>query len=157
MTSQQIEYFLAVAKHMNFTKAAEELYVTQPAVSRQIAALEEGLGVSLFVRTNNQIELSPEGQIYFDTFSKMESLYQDAEAKVKQLQEEKKEHLTVGFLAGWDMSKFLTPIMRNLPQKNLNIELNIESRSFRELFQFLSSGDLDIIITLDGAVKNKKE
>ena len=44
MNDLQIEYFLSVAKHLSFTKAARELFVSQPAISRQILAMEEDLG-----------------------------------------------------------------------------------------------------------------
>ena len=54
MNSRQLEYFLAVAHELNFTKAAESMYVSQTAVTQQIKALEEQLGVSLFERTKKK-------------------------------------------------------------------------------------------------------
>ena len=53
MTSNQISCFLSAARNLNFTVAAEECYITQPALSRSISSLEEDLGVKLFERTNN--------------------------------------------------------------------------------------------------------
>ncbi len=47
-----LRYFLTVAKEQNFTKAAEQLNITQPTLSRQLAALEEELGTALFIRGN---------------------------------------------------------------------------------------------------------
>lgn len=55
MNSRQLEYFLAVAHELNFTKAAESMYVSQTAVTQQIKALEEQLGVSLFERTKKKL------------------------------------------------------------------------------------------------------
>src|ERR1700761_1766798 len=54
--------FRAVAEHLSFRKAAEELYLTQPAVSLQIKALEEDLGVALFDRGGSQVRLTPAGK-----------------------------------------------------------------------------------------------
>jgi DNA-binding transcriptional LysR family regulator len=51
MTDYQIDYFLSAAKHRNFTRAAEEHFTSQPTVSRQVALLEEELGVTLFSGT----------------------------------------------------------------------------------------------------------
>jgi len=51
ISMRQIDYFLAVARHLNFTEAAKALYVSQPAISKQIAQLEHDIGVALFLRT----------------------------------------------------------------------------------------------------------
>ena len=63
MELRVLNYFLAVAREENFTKAAAQLHVTQPTLSRQIAQLEEELGVELFVRSNHNIILTEDGMI----------------------------------------------------------------------------------------------
>lgn len=54
----QLECFLAVASHLNFARAAEQLHVTQPTVSHQIRSLEKELGVSLFTRSTRSVALT---------------------------------------------------------------------------------------------------
>ena len=61
MNTTQLECFLAVAEHLNFSRASEELKMTQPAVSHQIRTLEEELGVKLFMRTSKNVSLTSEG------------------------------------------------------------------------------------------------
>ena len=61
---RQIRYFLAVAEAGNFSLAAAGLFVAQPALSRQIAALEEELGVTLFVREARGVRLTPGGELF---------------------------------------------------------------------------------------------
>ncbi|MDG6882266.1 Gcv operon activator [Phocoenobacter uteri] len=61
-----LKTFVSAAKHLNFTKAAEELFVTQAAVSHQIKLLEEFLGVELFYRRNRLLELTEVGLQYFE-------------------------------------------------------------------------------------------
>ena len=61
---KETEYFLAAAETGSITKAAEKIYVGQPAVSRGIAALEKSLGVQLFVRTAAGVTLTEAGRIY---------------------------------------------------------------------------------------------
>ena len=63
MELRVLNYFLAIAREENFTKAAEQLHLTQPTLSRQIAQLEEELGVKLFVRSNHNIILTEDGMI----------------------------------------------------------------------------------------------
>lgn len=61
MELRVLKYFLMVAKEQSFTKAAEQLHITQPTLSRQLAQLESELGTSLFVRTGRNITLTQEG------------------------------------------------------------------------------------------------
>lgn len=61
MNTIQLECFIAVAEHLNFSRASEELKITQPAVSHQIRTLEEELDVKLFKRTSKSVSLTPEG------------------------------------------------------------------------------------------------
>ena len=63
MELRVLGYFLAVAREENFTRAAEQLHVTQPTLSRQIADLEAELGVKLFVRSNHNIILTEDGML----------------------------------------------------------------------------------------------
>lgn len=63
MELRVLGYFLAVAREENFTRAAEQLHVTQPTLSRQIADLEEELGVKLFTRSNHSIILTEDGML----------------------------------------------------------------------------------------------
>jgi len=64
MNTKQIEYFLAVAEELSFTRAAEKMYVSQTAVTQQIQSLEELMDVKLFRRTKKRVELTPAGQIF---------------------------------------------------------------------------------------------
>ncbi|HEY9836110.1 MAG TPA: LysR family transcriptional regulator, partial [Vampirovibrionales bacterium] len=63
MTLDQLRIFLAVAKHLHFTRAADELYITQPAVSAAIQSLELEYGVKLFHRIGRHVEISEAGQL----------------------------------------------------------------------------------------------
>ena len=61
MELRLLRYFLTVAKEQSFTKAAEQLHITQPTLSRQMAALEDELGITLFLRNGKRISLTDEG------------------------------------------------------------------------------------------------
>ena len=61
--------FEAAGRHKSFTLAADELHVTPGAVSRQIKALEDALGIPLFVRSNREVTLTPESKAYLDSLT----------------------------------------------------------------------------------------
>ena len=62
MNSKQIQYAIKLSKIRNFSQVAEQLNITQPALSKQIMTLEKELGVKLFDRSNNPITLTPAGE-----------------------------------------------------------------------------------------------
>lgn len=64
MNTMQLECFVTVAEHLNFSEASKVLKITQPAVSHQIQTLEEELNVKLFVRTSKYVSLTPEGILF---------------------------------------------------------------------------------------------
>ncbi len=71
MELRQIEYFLKVAELQHMTKAANELHIAQPALSKTIKTLEEDLGTPLFARVGNRIQLNPAGEIFLEYAQKM--------------------------------------------------------------------------------------
>ena len=75
MISPKLRTLLAVAECQNFTKAAAELSLTQPAVSHHISQLEEELGVTLFIRGKGGLKLTAEGEIVVKYARRMAALY----------------------------------------------------------------------------------
>src|ERR1700746_1457049 len=75
----RLKVFRAVAQHLNFRKAAEQLFLTQPAVTLQIKALESDLGLRLFYRTGGKIALNPPGSLVLDYSNRLASLASEAE------------------------------------------------------------------------------
>lgn len=69
MNTVQLECFLAVAEYLNFSKAADSLKITQPAVSHQITSLEDELGARLFIRTSKNVSLTAAGFMFIDDAS----------------------------------------------------------------------------------------
>ena len=66
MNDLQIDYFMAVATNLSFTKTSEELFVSQPAISKQISLMEKELGVKLFIRNNKKTTLTKAGELYYE-------------------------------------------------------------------------------------------
>ena len=81
-----VRVFEAAARHLNFTRAAEELAMTQAAVSYQIKLIEERLGTSLFVRSGRRVALSPAGQRLAPQISSAFDLLDEAFAKAREVE-----------------------------------------------------------------------
>ena len=73
MTTQQIRYFLEVAKQLSFTKAAQCLFISQSTLSKQIASMESELGMQLFRRCRHSVSLTPAGLLLRAELGKVET------------------------------------------------------------------------------------
>ncbi|MGA9588083.1 MAG: LysR substrate-binding domain-containing protein [Terracidiphilus sp.] len=101
--------FRAVAQHLSFRKAAEELYLTQPAVSLQIKALEEDLGVQLFDRTGSRVALTSAGKTMLSYAEQAHALLQRAEHEIAAIGGELAGHLALG--ASTTIAQYVLPRM----------------------------------------------
>jgi DNA-binding transcriptional LysR family regulator len=119
--------FEAAARHLSFTKAAAELFLTQSAVSRQIQALEEFAGVALFERRHKALVLTPAGEAYLRTVAQALDLVRDA---TRRLKEERSGHVltvttTVSFAALWLVPR-LSRFRKDHPQVDVRIAATFE-------------------------------
>ncbi len=71
MELRHVRYFIAVAEYLNFSKAAQQLHIAQPPLSRQIRQLEEALGVTLFMRDKRRVALTKAGQVFLGEARKL--------------------------------------------------------------------------------------
>jgi DNA-binding transcriptional LysR family regulator len=76
MNFSQIKCFLAAADCLSFTKAADRLYLSQPVLSRQIASMEDELGMELFVREKKSVRLTPAGEVLSEGLRQLANDYQ---------------------------------------------------------------------------------
>ncbi len=97
MNYSQIQQLMAIVKHMSLTKAARELYITQPALSHSLAKMERELGIYLFYRMGNQLVLTPEGEKLMERFQRINEEYMGLYEDVKRLSEKQDEKILLGF------------------------------------------------------------
>jgi DNA-binding transcriptional ArsR family regulator len=134
MENFRLKVFCTVAQKLNFRQAAESLYLTQPAVTLQIKALEEELGVSLFSRNGNRIALTNAGKRLLTHARRMASLVMAAYAEHGKLKGEERGELRVGAsttIAQYVLPRLLVALCRNAehtPNWPLAAQLDSASR-----------------------------
>ncbi|WP_330961782.1 transcriptional regulator GcvA [Photobacterium sp. 53610] len=119
-----LKVFEAAARHLSFTRAAEELFVTQAAVSHQIKALEEFLGLKLFRRRNRSLLLTEEGQSYFLDLKDIFSAISDATDKV--LERGSKGALTISLSPSFAI-QWLVPRLSDFNQLHPDVDVRIKA------------------------------
>ena len=133
MTSLQITYFLKVADCMSFSGAAEELFVSQPSVSRQVQLLEAELGHRLFDRSSKRkLRLTPAGAVFRDFFQRSVRGMESAKITAGAL-ETGQLRIRVGIGLGWDFTDQLLEFRKQALALYPTAELYFESDSFRNL------------------------
>ncbi|MDR0851905.1 MAG: LysR family transcriptional regulator [Clostridiales Family XIII bacterium] len=149
MTDLQIEYFLKVVECAGFTKAASELYVTQPAISRQISALSDELGFPLFDKVGRMTELTPEGKLFQDLFYRYKEELQKTIEQAKILSGKLFGTIRLGVLESWSLAGFLPDVVSRLQQDYPNIRLVVCRMNVQELRFSLKTKKVDAIIALE--------
>jgi LysR family glycine cleavage system transcriptional activator len=135
-----LKAFEASARHLSFTKAAEELFVTQAAISHQIKSLEDKTGVQLFKRYNRSLKLTTDGQVYL--LSIMESLDQLEKASRQLSNRNSKNMLKISLLPSF-ATKWMAKRIWMFQDKFPEIEVSISA--FEWLADFKKE-DIDIAI-----------
>lgn len=157
MNDLQINYFMAVATNLSFSKTAEELYVSQPAISRQISQLEKELGAKLFRRNNQRTELTEVGRLYFDLFSNFKAEYTNTRIKADHILGKNKAVMRVGFLEGWDLFNIIPPMMKEYKDLFPDSDVVINCCGVKELTTGLLTDSLDVIVTMKNSVMRYSE
>lgn len=148
MNTNQLRYFVAVAETKSFTKAAEQFYISQTAVTQQVHLLEENLGCALFDRSTRPISLTPGGQTFLiEAKAILERMSQAAE-RVHDAATGLIGTLRVGYVRGYERSD-LSEIMRHFHQEHANILITFYRCSADVLASGLLAGQYDIVFTWD--------
>ena len=147
MLYQRIRCFLEVANCLSFSTAAAHLYISQQAVTKQIAALEQELGVRLFYRTTRQVTLTPAGNILRDDFARINRQIHDSIRRARELDASGKDRVRVGFLSALSRKDIILPVTEYLMHDYPHLESDIYLMDFVELRNSLLDNKLDFCVT----------
>ncbi len=146
MHIKQLEAFLLIARLKNFTKAAAQLDMSQPAVSFQIKSLEEELGISLFERTDKKVVLTEAGRLLYPIATQMIRQYNKIKAGIDDLREVKAGHLMLGAtpVAGeWLLPMIIGGFREQYPAVSVSLRVGDSA----QVVQWLKDREVEMGIT----------
>lgn len=143
MENFRLKVFRTVAKYLNFRRAAEEICLTQPAVTSQIKALEQHLGVQLFDRGGARIKLTPAGVTLLKYACKIEELETAALAGISQFSEEQRGDLRIG--ASLTIAQYILPhVLGAFQQQHPQIQPYVITRNTEQVLESLVAGEVSL-------------
>lgn len=148
----RLQVFHKVAKRLNFTKAAEELFITQPAVSKHIQEIENFLKIKLFERNGSKIKLTPAGTVLLTHTEKLFSIYRDLEFELNTITKKYNGKLKIG--ASTTIAQYVLPqILASFHKKFDQLTVSLVTNNTEQIEIALQNNEIDLGI-IEG--KSKK-
>ncbi len=149
MNTTQIQYFLAAARHLNFTVAAKELHITQPALSKQIHSLEKELNMVLFLIKKKSVSLTPAGKVLLKELPLLQEHYNDIIHEASIVNEGMIGEVRMAMLEGQMVGETFKNIFAGFVQEYSNISVRLLRDSFKNIRKQLFDGEIDIAVSLE--------
>lgn len=145
MNTQQLECFVKVAEKLNFTKAAEELYISTPAVTHQIKNLEEELNTTLFIRTSKMVKLTETGAFFYGEAKDILQKMGMAEKKVQKIASQNLAVLRIGCSSQVELKALEQPL-KQLKEQIPDVFPQIMIQDYFSLRSLFDNEQLDVLI-----------
>ncbi len=144
VTVRQLQVFVSVARHLSFARAAEELHLTQPAVSMQVKELEGAVGLPLFDRGGRKIALTTPGEYFLVHARKMLASLKDAADTMARMKGVESGRLTIGIVS---TGKYFVPrLLAAFRREHPAVELRLEVGNRQALVGQLQNNEVDLAI-----------
>ena len=152
-TNFEFECFIAAAETLNFTTAAQRVHITQPALSRNIASLEEGLGFLLFQRSKKTgIRITPAGLALYNGLKSLGQQYRQLLEHIQRIKRGEEGKLVLGVLNGIELSGTTAPLIRDFQERYPQMEVILKSCKYEDLLCSVNSGTVDACFSLESSV-----
>lgn len=139
----QYRIFYEVARCGNISRAAKELYISQPAISKAIGKLEESLGTRLFLRNSRGVQLTPEGNVLFQHVAAAFDSLSRGEKELKRIHDFHIGQLKIG-VSNTLCKYVLLPYLKGFVEKYPHVNITIESQSTAHTLEMLEARKIDI-------------
>lgn len=154
MDTQQMKYFLCLAKHLNYTSAASELMIATSTLSRQIAMLENELNAQLFSRDNKNVKLTSSGQYLQQELITLYSNYQMITQNTERIHQGFSGNLSCGILEDFTLNGIMQDNFHAYIRKHSDNKISLQRNSYRKLIDGVLDGSYDCIISFFFALDN---
>lgn len=144
VTLRQLKVFEAVARHLNYTQAAQELHLTQPAVSMQIKQLEESVGLPLFEQMGKQTYLTEAGREMYHYCRAISQQLNEAEEVIEQLKGVRRGHLDISVAS--TANYFATRLLASFIDHYAEVSFSLDVTNRATLLRQLEQNDKDLVI-----------
>lgn len=148
MLARPIQYFLAVAEHLSFTKAAAALHVSQPALSQQVRQLEESLGAQLFDRSGRTTRLTDAGDVYLLYARRAHQELREAKNAIHDVSDLSRGSLRIAVTPTFT-TYLVGPLIEAFHSRHPKITVNLKEISQERIEELLLAGELDVGIAFD--------
>lgn len=142
MFDYRLKVFHTVASRLSFTRASEELHISQPAVTKHIKEIENQLNTKLFHRNGTTIQLTQSGKILFEYAEKIRNIYRDLEFEIYQINQQHKGKLIIG--ASTTVAQYILPeILAKFNSYYKDIKIELLTYNTEAISELLKSGKID--------------
>ena len=148
MELRLLRYFLTVTKEQSFTKAAEQLHITQPTLSRQMAAFEEDLGITLFIRNGKKISLTDEGILLKRRALEILNLEERTLEELKGKEEVVEGTITIG-CGEFAAVETLAKICKTYKEKYPLVQIVLHTATADAVYEMMNKGLVDIALFME--------
>ena len=150
----QYKIFYEVAKAGNISRAAKELYISQPAISKSISKLEDSLGLSLFTRSSRGVQLTCEGEVLFEHVREAFVALNRGEQELKRIQEFDIGHLRIG-VSNTLCKYILLPYLKTFVDQYPHMRVTIESQATAQTLARLEQQKIDLGLVAEPSLKKE--
>ncbi|MDD7221949.1 MAG: LysR family transcriptional regulator [Oscillospiraceae bacterium] len=157
MNTTQIGCFLAAARFHSFSRAAEELYLTQPSVSRYIGQLEQEWEVRLFVRDGKAMALTPEGEEYYRLCLRFTKEFDDLKERHRRRHGSAALSLRYSMFPAWNVARLLYENAQQISARHPDWDISLSICQAGDLVRALREGSVDLIFTLGGVLAGQND
>ena len=144
ISSRQLRIFVSAAKHLNFTRAAEEVHISPPAISMQIKEIELQVDAPLFIKEGRKLKLSSSGEYFLNHARHILQTLNESERVIKQLKGNRVEIIKVGIIS--TAQYFLPQVLKQFRKRHSEYKIILEIRNREQLVALLRDGEIDIAI-----------